>query len=68
MRHTYLEQGKYVVGVLWYLRNRLATVSISVLGWQCILLMTVSMLNWNLETLDFMKGGKPESQEKNPLS
>ena len=27
-----------------------------------------SRLNWNLEMLDFVEGGKPENPEKNPRS
>ena len=30
--------------------------------------VTVSGLNWNLEMLVFVEGGKPEYQEKNPRS
>ena len=32
------------------------------------LLSTVSRLNWNLEMLVFLEGGKPEYPEKNPRS
>ena len=32
------------------------------------LLSTVSRLNWNLEVLVFVEGGKPEYPEKNPRS